>query len=108
MGGLYPVDGKLVARERATAGFCDSPWRMLVVHSNGTLGACCSDLSGGTTFARADEVQATSIKDQWENSLKIRQLRNSFLEGRVELDVCQRCIKHKQIFFAERDDQPNL
>jgi tetratricopeptide (TPR) repeat protein len=99
IGGLYPEDSKFVERERATAGFCDSPWRLLVVHSNGTLGACCSDLSGGTTFASAEEVESKSIKELWESSPRIQRLRQSFLEGTVELDVCQRCLVQEQVAF---------
>ncbi len=43
MGGLYPVDGKMVEQERVTEGFCDFPWRLLTIHSDGSLGACCVD-----------------------------------------------------------------
>jgi tetratricopeptide (TPR) repeat protein len=103
IGGLYPEDSKFVERERATAGFCDSPWRLLVVHSNGTLGACCSDLSGGTTFASAEEVESKSIKELWESSPRIQRLRQSFLEGTVELDVCQRCLVQEQVAFQRNE-----
>jgi len=99
IGGLYPADGKMVERERATTGFCDAPWRQLVIHSNGTLGACCVDLSGGTTFASAEEVATTPLKELWESSPQIRAMRHSFLQGRVELDVCQRCLSQGQVRF---------
>jgi tetratricopeptide (TPR) repeat protein/organic radical activating enzyme len=101
-GGLYPADGKFVERERATAGFCDAPWRQLVVHSNGTLGACCVDLSGGTSFATAHEVATTSLKELWESSPRIQSMRRAFLEGKVEREVCQRCLKQGQVAFAPR------
>ncbi len=99
-GGLYPDDGKLVERERATTGFCNAPWRQLVIHSNGTLGACCTDLSGGTTFADAKEGATASIKQLWESSPRIMAMRRAFLQGRVERDVCQRCLRQGQIRFA--------
>lgn len=101
-GGLYPVDSKLVERPRATAGFCDSPWRLLVVHSNGTLGACCNDLSGGTSFATAEDVAGKSIKELWESSPRIQRLRQSFLNGEVELDVCQRCLTHEHVAIRDK------
>jgi len=101
IGGLYPEDGAMVPRERATAGFCDSPWRQLVVHSNGTLGACCVDLSGGTGFASAEEAATLPIKELWENGAQITAMRRDFLAGRVERDVCQRCIGQGEIRFAE-------
>jgi hypothetical protein len=101
MGGLYPVDGKLQDRPRATAGFCDSPFRQLVIHSNGTLGACCVDLSGGTTFASTEEARSKTIKELWENSPSIQQMRQGFLEGRVEREVCQRCLQQEQVAFLE-------
>jgi organic radical activating enzyme len=101
-GGLYPADGEFVQRERATAGFCDSPWRQLVVHSNGTLGACCVDLSGGTSFATALDVAATPIRQLWESSPRIQSMRRAFLDGRVEREVCQRCLRQGQIAFPNR------
>ena len=101
MGGLYPADSKFIERERATVGFCDSPWRLLVVHSNGTLGACCNDLSGGTTFATAEEVEAKSIKELWESSPRIQRLRETFLNGTVDLDVCQRCLVQEQVALLD-------
>ena len=100
VGGLYPDDSKFVERERATDGFCDAPFRLLVVHSNGTLGACCSDLSGGTTFATAEEVEGKSIKELWESSPKIRRLRETFLNGTIDLDVCQRCLSQEQVAYV--------
>jgi MoaA/NifB/PqqE/SkfB family radical SAM enzyme len=101
-GGLYPSDGKFVEREKATAGFCDAPWSQLVVHSNGTLGACCVDLSGGTTFASANDVATKSIKELWESSPRINRLRQAFLKGEVERDVCQRCLVPGAVAFAAR------
>lgn len=99
-GGLYPVDGKMVGRQRATAGFCDSPWRQLVIHSNGTLGACCVDLSGGTSFATAEEMATMPLKELWESGPQIAAMRDNFLHGRVERDVCQRCLTHGQVAFV--------
>ena len=99
-GGLYPVDGNLLPRERATAGFCDAPWRQLAIHSDGSLGACCVDLSGGTTFAGPDQAQAQSIKELWESGAQITQMRRRFLEGHIEREVCQRCLAQAQVSFA--------
>ena len=99
IGGLYPDDGKMVERQRATTGFCDAMWRQLVIHSNGTLGGCCVDLSGGTTFASAEEAATTPLKELWESSPQLRAMRESFLQGRVELDVCQRCLSQGQVRF---------
>jgi tetratricopeptide (TPR) repeat protein len=96
MGGLYPVDGKMVEQERVTEGFCDFPWRLLTIHSDGSLGACCVDLSGGTTFASPKELQSKSIKELWQTSPRIQRLREAFLDGRVDIDVCQRCDSPKQ------------
>lgn len=98
-GGLYPDEGKMVARPRATTGFCDSPWRQLVIHSDGSLGACCVDLSGGTTFASAAEAAATPLKQLWQSSPRLTAMRESFRQGRVELDVCQRCLSQGQVTF---------
>jgi organic radical activating enzyme len=99
IGGLYPQDGRMVERPQARTGFCDAPWRQLVVHSDSTLGACCVDLSGGTTFASAEEVATTSLKDLWENSPRITAVRQAFLQGRVALDVCRRCLSQGQVTF---------
>jgi tetratricopeptide (TPR) repeat protein len=99
VGGLYPDDGRMVGRTRAKTGFCDAPWRQLVVHSNNTLGACCVDLSGGTTFATADEVATTPLKQLWESNPTITATRQAFLQGRAALDVCQRCLSQGQVTF---------
>ena len=88
-------------RPRANAGFCDAPWRQLVLHSNGTLGACCVDLSGGTSFATAEEFATTPLKELWENHPGIVSIRQNFLEGRIERDVCQRCLHQCQVQFPE-------
>jgi hypothetical protein len=96
MGGLYPVDGKLVDQERVTEGFCDFPWRLMVVHSDGSLGACCVDLSGGTTYVSAEEAEGKPIKELWETHPRIQELRQSFLAGRVDVEVCQRCHSPKR------------
>lgn len=101
IGGLYPAEGKMVARERADAGFCDAPWRQLVVHSDGTLGACCVDLSGGTTYARADELATTPIRELWQSAPQIVGMRQNFLEGRVEREVCQRCLTQGEVRYHE-------
>jgi organic radical activating enzyme len=95
-GGLYPVDGKMVEQDLVTEGFCDFPWRLLTVHSDGSLGACCVDLSGGTTFASPEEQRKKTIKELWESSPRIQKMRESFLAGRVDMDVCQRCDSPKQ------------
>jgi hypothetical protein len=97
VGGLYPADGSMVERKRATAGFCDAPWRQLVIHADGTLGACCVDLSGGTSFATAEEAEVMPLKTLWESHPRIKQLRQRFLQGQVERDVCQRCLSQGQI-----------
>lgn len=99
IGGLYPEEGRMLERPRATAGFCDAPWRQLVIHSNGTLGACCVDLSGGTTFASADEAATVPLKELWERSPQIRAMRDAFTQGRVERDICQRCLSQGQVMF---------
>jgi hypothetical protein len=68
-----------------------------VVHSNGSLGACCVDLSGGTTFATAGDVEERSIKELWASSPQIQRMRQAFLEGRIEREVCQRCLQQGQV-----------
>lgn len=100
IGGLYPKNGELVERGRATAGFCDAPWRQLAIHADGTLGACCVDLSGGTTFASAAEVETIPLKTLWEEGEQITSIRRNFLAGRIERDVCQRCLHHGQVMFS--------
>jgi organic radical activating enzyme len=100
--GLYPKDGKLVSRERTRFGFCDAPWRILAIHADGTLGACCSDLSGGTTFATDEDVKNASIKELWLSAPRIQSMRAKFLEGQVERDVCQRCLLNEQVAIVPR------
>jgi len=91
-GGLYPVDGKVVEGERVFEGFCDSPWKRMTIQNDGTISSCCVDLSGGTTYSEPEEIWTTSLVDLWKKHEGISKLRNEFLEGKVTLDVCQRCL----------------
>jgi organic radical activating enzyme len=90
--GLYPVDGKRGKYEPAITGFCDSPWKRLAVLADGRVSCCCTDLSGGTSFTKPEEIWQMPLAEIWRSHPGILAIRRSFLERRVPLEVCRRCL----------------
>jgi hypothetical protein len=103
-GGLYPNIGGLhwpggVPPER---GFCDSPWKILAIHSDGSVGFCCVDITGKTIFTDPEEIWRKPLDWIWRHHPRLLEARQGFLAGRVNLKICQECLEP----IANRENYP--
>lgn len=93
-GGLYPnTAGITIKRDLPKdVGFCDSPWKRLIILSNGQLGYCCIDLSGSLAYTDPSEIWNSSVKTLWMNNEKINKIRAEMLSNKINHSVCQLCL----------------
>lgn len=92
-GGLYPeVDPAKPVGLPREFGFCDSPWKRLVILADGRLQACCIDLKGTLAYTAAGELDRHSLRELWERHPEIQRLRRDFLEGKAGHPTCRRCL----------------
>jgi organic radical activating enzyme len=94
-GGLYP---NISGIERPGGlpldwGFCDSPWKTLAVHSDGSVGFCCVDITGKTIFTTPEEIWEKPLAWIWRHHPKLVEAREQFLAGHVALPVCRECLE---------------
>ena len=94
-GGLYPNISGLQRPGGLPAdwGFCDSPWKVLAVHSDGSIGFCCVDITGKTIFTEPEEIWEKPLAWIWKCHPKLVEARREFLAGRVSLPICQECLE---------------
>ncbi len=92
-GGMYPETetNKPVSLPR-DFGFCDSPWKRLVVLADGTLQPCCLDLSGSLAYTKPKEISQRSLSDLWNNDPRIEAIRQGMLDGKMKHPTCQKCL----------------
>lgn len=93
-GGLYPdISGFVkpcdLPRDR---GFCDSPWKIMGIHSDGAVGFCCVDITGKTIFTQPEEIWDKPLSWIWQQHPGIHEARDQFLAGRVDLPICRDCL----------------
>jgi organic radical activating enzyme len=92
-GGMYPeVEAKKIVTLPRDFGFCDSPWKRLVILSDGSLQPCCLDLKGTLAYAQPDEVRWKSLHDLWHNDPRINGIREEMLRGEINHPTCQKCL----------------
>ena len=93
-GGLYPNISGLHYPGALPKdwGFCDSPWKVLAVHSDGSVGFCCVDLSGKTIFTEPQEIWEKPLAWIWHQHPKLVEARRQFLAGHVILPICRECL----------------
>jgi hypothetical protein len=107
-GGMYPdVEAKRPVTLPRDFGFCDSPWKRLVVLSDGSLQPCCLDLKGTLTYTRPEEVRSKSLHDLWHNDARIKGVRDEMLRGEINHPTGQKCLERlpgRELYtaFAEK------
>jgi hypothetical protein len=95
-GGCYPDRSGIVPSVRqlpADWGFCDSPWKILAIHSDGRVGFCCVDITGKTIFTSPREIWERDLRDIWMHDRRLNECREAFLAGQVLLPICQQCLR---------------
>jgi organic radical activating enzyme len=107
-GGLYPnisnlrQPGECLPSEQ---GFCDSPWKVLAVLSDGSVCFCCVDITGETSYTKPEEIWTKSLKEIWLADPRIHVYRQDFLSGNVRLPICKKCLdsipQREQYLFQE-------
>jgi hypothetical protein len=65
---------------------------MMVVHCDGTISHCCSDLTGQTAYANVKDM---SLREAWTSNKAICDVRKDFEAGKVRLPICQKCLASK-------------
>jgi MoaA/NifB/PqqE/SkfB family radical SAM enzyme len=96
-GGLYPNLSGVHQPGDAwppTRGFCDSPWKILAIHSDGSIGFCCVDITGKTIFTSPEEIWEKPLLEIWHDHPILRKARQEFLEGEVKRSICQKCLEN--------------
>jgi MoaA/NifB/PqqE/SkfB family radical SAM enzyme len=90
---------------RVERGFCSMPWEEMAILADGRVTCCCSDLTGGTAFTEEKDIFDRPLLELWRNK-KIIDVRNQFLQRKIALDVCKRCLATipKQEFYS--NDHP--
>jgi organic radical activating enzyme len=94
-GGLYPTisNARHPGDLPPDRGFCDSPWKILAVHSDGAIGFCCVDITGKTIFTHPDEIWEKPLGWIWKHHPRLVEARQQFLAGYVKLPICQECLQ---------------
>jgi hypothetical protein len=117
-GGLYPNLSSFAQPGAALPvgkGFCDSPWKVLSVLSDGAVCFCCVDITGETSYTRPEEIWSASLRELWLEHPRIRGHRQDLLAGNASLPICRKCLEscpnREQYLFSEifpfcRDEQP--
>jgi GT2 family glycosyltransferase/tetratricopeptide (TPR) repeat protein len=116
-GGLYPNLSSFAQPGAALPvgkGFCDSPWKVLAVLSDGAVCFCCVDITGETSYTRPEAIWSTSLRELWLEHPRIRGYRQELLAGNASLPICRKCLEscpnREQYLFSEifpfcRDEQ---
>ena len=93
-GGMYPDTEGNIPKESGDRnhGFCDSPWKRLVVLADGSLQPCCLDLKGTLAYTQKGAVNTAPLSDLWNNDEVILRIRQEMLDGTVKHPTCQRCL----------------
>lgn len=107
-GGLYPdVSGNVPVTPQTLSvnGYCDSPWKVLAVLSDGAVCFCCVDVTGETAYTEPNEIWNTNLKELWLNHPKVLKIREQLLSGKVSLPICRQCLSvvpnNEQYLFQE-------
>jgi len=66
--------------------YCDFPWKMMIVQSNGDVTVCCKDVNG---IINVGNAFSSSLQEIW-NGEKMQQLRKDFLSFKKE-NLCRYC-----------------
>ncbi|MEW6519397.1 MAG: radical SAM protein [Thermodesulfobacteriota bacterium] len=90
--GLYPEGGKKNLYTPVSQGFCDSAWKRMAILADGRVSFCCIDLSGATSYTAPDEIWQKSLSFFWHEDERIKRIRETFLEEKVTIPVCQICL----------------
>lgn len=93
-GGVYPSTEKQPLKNSLpnTLGFCDSPWKRLVILADGRLAYCCLDVTGSLAFTHPDKIWRTPIKRLFWDHPAISSVRTDFLSARVQHPTCRLCL----------------
>lgn len=96
-GGLYPeTQNKTPVTLDRGYGFCDSPWKRLVILYDGSIQPCCLDLFGTLAMSEPRKVFDEPIKNIWKRNQKLDTLRSDFLKGKVNHETCKVCLDRIQ------------
>lgn len=88
-----------------TRGFCSMPWHEIGVLADGRVTFCCSDLTGGTAFTEEKDIFKRPLLELWTHK-KITDVRRKFLQRKISLDVCKRCLAAVPNNEFYSDDHP--
>lgn len=109
-GGMYPeVEQKRPVTLPRDFGFCDSPWKRLVILSDGSIQPCCLDLKGTLAYTNPDEIGTTALHELWHSDPRILAIRDEALRGKISHPTCQKCLDRlptREFYtaFAEKFD----
>ena len=94
-GGLYPNISNIQRPLCLPSdwGFCDSPWKLLGIHSDGAVGFCCVDITGKTIFTEPEEIWEKPLAWIWNHHPRLVEARRQFLAGQVTLPICRECLE---------------
>jgi hypothetical protein len=90
---MYPdVEEKRSVTLPRNFGFCDSPWKRLVILSDGSIQPCCLDLKGTLVYTNPDELESKTLHELWHSDSRILAIREAALRGQVDHPTCQKCL----------------
>ena len=92
-GGLYPETEapKKVTQDRSF-GFCDSPWKRMVILASGRIQACCLDLFGNLAYSNEGEITESNLVELWRDDARIQKIREKMLSGLIDHPTCRQCL----------------
>ncbi len=89
--GFYPERDSSVTPATTSNGFCNGPWRILSVTSDGHIG-CCNEISNLGVFTKSpDELFEKSLTKIWMTHPNLLKLRKNFLAHKAS-GICKRCL----------------
>lgn len=80
-------------------GMCLNPWLSVSIHSDGDVVPCCFAFEKDFVYG---SLREQSLKEIWDTSPKVEELRALHRQGNVEIEPCKSCYMRSPTFLHRK------